>query len=452
MSFHLASHITLNLNLGAVIKPHIHLDDYPHIGEAHAENKDRQPYHLILAENAEDITIEGEGVIDGDGYSFWHKPMRELAKEGVDIDAYCNEHGLPPVYRKKNHPWYREHAKRPSPLLELIGVRGLTIRNITIANSPGWTIHGLNCDNVLIDHLTIANCLFGPNTDGLDLNGCQDVIISNCDLTCGDDAIILKSFDDARPCVRVTVSNCIISSNCAALGLGAECINGIRDVVFSGNVIRQALRAVQIEMWDAGIIENVVISGLTGTTNAPIPLQRAIYVDTQYHGRTDGKLGICRNITMSDINLTTRGRIVLTAPDGACLENITLNNINLRYPSIEDASYTVENYSSQQMSNDNPETRAVNAVVVADNVHGLVLNNLRAMYPGEGSNTQGDPEALTDLNPHNTNPPMLALCLRQCSEVVDNSPFLRPWAADGAEVPERVMQVLGQTLPENFSM
>ena len=48
--------------------------------EAHAENKDRQPYHLILAENAEDITIEGEGVIDGDGYSFWHKPMRELAK------------------------------------------------------------------------------------------------------------------------------------------------------------------------------------------------------------------------------------------------------------------------------------------------------------------------------------------------------------------------------------
>lgn len=330
-------------------------------------------------------------------------------------------------------------------MLELKNVDGLTLRNLTIANSPGWTVHGHDCDNVLIDNLTIANHLFGPNSDGLDLNGCRDVRICNCDLTCGDDAIILKSMNDARTCERITVSNCVIASNCAALGLGAETAHAIRDVVFSGNVVRQALRAVQIEMWEAGLIENVVVSGLTGTTNAPIPLQRALYVDVQHHGRSDGALGTCRNIILSDITLTTRGRIVLTAADGAQLENVTLSNVHLTYPSIEDASVTVPTYSSSQMSNDNPETRALNAVVVADNCHRLVLRNVQATFPGEGSNTSRDPGSNTDINPHNTNPSMHGVVLRRCTDVVLDSPFLK--AFQGGKEKAEVLVLLDSPAP-----
>ena len=312
-------------------------------------NKDRQPYHLIIAEDCTDVTICGDGTIDGNGMAFWHPPMVELAASGVDVDAYCDEHDLPPVYRNANHPWYREKKARVSPMFEAKQVTRLRLRGITFANSPGWTVHCHNCDDLVIDGVTIANNLYGPNTDGLDLNGCQDVRISNCDLTCGDDAIILKSMADARPCERVSVTNCLISTNCAALGLGAEVVHAIRDIAFSNCVIRQALRAFQIEMWYDGIVENVVVSNITGCCHTKIPLQRGIYINVGYNRPDDrekkvnriGPWGTCRNIQFSNIVLHTRGRSLITAPDGARITDVVLRDVHFLYDAIENAAVTV---------------------------------------------------------------------------------------------------------------
>lgn len=430
---HLRSGITLELAHAAVLKAHPNLDDYPATTVQDA-NKDRQPYHLLVAEDCENVAIVGDGTVDGDGFSFWYPPMRELVSQGVDPDAYVDEHGLPDVYRKANHPWWREHKRRVSPMLEFKNVRRLRLRGVTIANSPGWTVHCHDCDDLHIHAITIANHLYGPNTDGLDLNGCRDVRISDCDLTCGDDAIIIKAMPDARSSERIAVSNCVIATNCAALGLGAETTFPIRDVSFTGCVIRQALRAFQIEMWEPGLIENVVVTGLTGTTNTEIPLQRALYIDIQHHGRSDGALGTCRNIQFSNITLTTRGRCLFTAADGAVIEDVVLRDVHLTYPTIENASETVPQYRSSQMSNDAPEARAVNAAVVASNCERLQLHNVITTWPGMGSNTAGDAAANSDLNPHHDDPPMHGAWLRNCRQTVIASPFLVPHrAGDGAE-------------------
>jgi hypothetical protein len=415
----LISGTTLHLARGAVLRCHDVLADYPQ-PERHSDagNKDRQPWHLIGAYDATDIAITGEGVIDGNGFAFWERPMIENFKAGIDVDRYCDEHGLPPVYRNKFHPWYREKKTRISPLLEIDRCRGVRLDGFTIRDSPGWTVHLNTSDDIRIRGVTVRNSLFGPNTDGFDINGCRDVIVADCDLTCGDDAIIIKSMADSRSCERIAVTNCIVASNCAALGLGAECAHAIRDVTFSNCVIRQALRAIQIEMWESGLIENVTFTNITGTTNCPIPLQRAIYLDIQHHGRTDGQLGRMRNVLISNVALTTRGRIVATAADGACIDGLVLRDIHLTYPAIEDASVTVPQYRSGQMSNDCPESRAVNAVLVADNVRRLVVDNIQATWPNDPGNP-ADATADTETNPHHTNPPMHALFLRNCTGVVD---------------------------------
>lgn len=433
----LRSGITLELPFGCTLEAHDDLSDFPQGAlfpqEAFsAGNKDRQPFHLITAHDAENVGLIGDGIIDGRGPAFWHPPMRELAAQGVDINAYCDEHHLPEVYRNPHHPWFREKKQRVSPLVDLVRCTGVTLRNISICNSPGWTVHLHDCDDVRIQSITIRNNLFGPNTDGLDINGCRDVRISDCDLTCGDDAIILKSMSDARTCERIAVSNCILSSNCAALGIGAEIVHAIRDVTFTGCVVRQALRAVQIEMWDAGLVENVVVNGLTGTTDADVPLQRAIYVNIQHHGRQDGQLGTCRNLIFSNIALQTRGRCMLTAADGSCIEDVTLRDVQLTYPTIEDPQKAVAFQRSSQMSNDCPETRDKPAALVCDNVQRLVVDNLRAIWPTQGRGRDGAAAlaaaaaANTAINPFHGNVPMHGLWLRRVHSAVINAPFLEP--------------------------
>jgi hypothetical protein len=433
----LRSGVTLEIPANAVLKASGNIADYPETTLLN-ENHDRQPYHFLVAEDAENISIIGDGVIDGNGMAFWDEPVRELARRGVDLNAYCDERNLPPAYRNANHPWYRPKSARPSPMLEFKRVRHLRLRGITIANSAGWTVHAHDCDDLHIHGITIANCLFGPNTDGLDLNGCRDVRISDCDITCGDDAIILKAMADSRSCERICVSNCIISSNCAALGLGAENHFAIREVCFTGCIIRQALRAFQIEMWDTGTVENVVVSNLTGTLHTQIPLQRAIYVNVGCHRRpNDGTWGICRNLHFSNIRFNTRGRCMFTAPDGACIENVTLRDVHLVFDAIENAAVTVPKYPSVQMSNQCPEARVAAAAVVAQNVHRLQLLNVMTTWPGEGTQPANAESAKQELNPHLDDAPMHGAWLRGCRDARIESPFLRAfrgvqdvWQAD----------------------
>ncbi|MCD8481740.1 MAG: glycosyl hydrolase family 28 protein [Verrucomicrobia bacterium] len=194
------------------------------------EHKDLQPYHLLVLDGLRSVRITGPGCIDGSGPSFW-------AKE------------------PKPSGWYYELDKRPSPMIECIDCEDLVWEGVKIANSPGWTLHFKRCRNVRVEGITIANNLFGPNTDGIDINGCQDVRVSNCVIAAGDDAIVLKTTDDSIPCERVVVTNCVIDTNCRALKLGAhESYLDMRDVCFSNCVVRQsvavfAFTVAMVRLW-----------------------------------------------------------------------------------------------------------------------------------------------------------------------------------------------------------
>ena len=421
----LRSNIELHLEHNATILAHPDLDAYP-VRTVAGHNKDRQPYHLVLADACTNIAITGPGVLDGNGYAFWDEPIRDILARGEEVDF----DKLNPTYRTANNQnWWRERSKRISPLIEIRHCSNIRLEGITIRHSPGWTVHPYCCENMYIHGITILNDLFGPNTDGIDLNGCRDVRISDCDLTCGDDAIILKATSDARSCERIAVSNCILATNCAALGLGAETTHAIRNITFTGCVVRQAIRAIQIQMWEPGLIENVTMSNISGDSVCPLPLQRGIYVDIQHHGRDDGKLGRCRNILFNNISLTTRGRSILTAADGAVLENIVLRDVQMRFPAIEDASQSVPNSFSSQMSNDAPEARVANAGLVVSNAVNLLVDNFHALWPE--NNEEDTFERRSD---YISNPPMHGIWLRNVNDSVIRCPFLKSYRPeDGAD-------------------
>jgi polygalacturonase len=358
-TIHIKSGVFLNLTAGCVLKADTDLSKFPIIetnqSDAH-HNKDRQLYHLLVMDHAEHCGLRGEGEIDGSDMAFWNPPA-----EGK---------------------WfYREKEQRISPLLEISDCRYVTLTGITIRNSPGWTCHFNRCDHVRIDGVTLENNLFGPNTDGFDINGCRYVFVSNCRLHCGDDAIILKAMHDARACEYINVQNCIIETNCGALAIGAETHHDIRNVVFNNCTIINSHRMLAVIMWQQGTVENVVFSNITGRCETVYGVDRPIHLDIQEHLKEDPRLGRMRNIQFHNIVCRTSGRMIMTAQDGARIENVTLRDVHIDYTSLEDSRAQCKNPGSTQMSNGSPESRVQLAVVLADNVDNLVLENVTTHWP-----------------------------------------------------------------------
>jgi hypothetical protein len=193
---------------------------------------------------------------------------------------------------------------------------------------------------------------------------------------------------------------------------------------------------VQIKLWNAGLEENVVIAGMTGANMTDIPLERPLYIDIQHHGRTDGRLGAVRNVQLRGVSAVTRGRCLFTAADGATIEGLIVDGLQLTIPEIEDPQRSVLSSHSVQMSNDSPESRAVRAALILDNVREAQLSDIQIRWPDRDRSDRArslresfdrgrlgeDRRKQEALEP---DPPMHALFLRNCEEVTVVAPTLR---------------------------
>ena len=226
----LKKNIRLYLEPGAVLLGSVRLKDFQEIVpgiRSYTDNYTNKS--LIYAENADNVSIAGNGTIDGRG---WHNNFK----------------GKP----------YKE---RPY-LIRMIGCEHIDIRDITLKDSPMWVQHYLACNDVLIDGITVDSRTANHNNDGIDIDGCQNVRISNCLIDALDDAIVLKSTLD-RKCRNVTITNCILSSHCNAFKLGTESNGGFENIVFSNSVIRNTrLSGIALEIVDGGSMRNISISNI----------------------------------------------------------------------------------------------------------------------------------------------------------------------------------------------
>ncbi len=402
-TLHLCSRLRLELEPGAVLLGSPELGDYPAAGRSGVD-KDRHDHHLLIARGCEHLRIGGGGTIDGNGPAFWEPA------EGP-------------------RSWIRSKPDRVSPLLELSGCRDLAIEDLTIRNSPGWTVHAFCCDLVRIRGVTVDNPMWGPNTDGFDLNGVRDLMMSDCHVTAGDDAIVLKTSRDARSCERVVITNCILKTYCAALKLGTESWHDFRNIVFSNCVVHGSPRAFACYMFDGATIEDVAVSNLACDTACGWALNRPIHLDLRRRDRAAPvgpdapAIGRMRNITVANLAARTDGRIVLTGADGGRIEGVRLSGISLRYPIIEDPAEIGPRADGLQFSRHSPEARGARAAVVADAVDGLRLDGLSIRWPdGFLDADWGD-----DLDTGRWSRPPRTELLRR---MADQPPFHAVWLRD----------------------
>jgi len=165
----LCSNMELHLEPGAVIR---FLNDpaaFP-LQECQYEGRiSHRPKPCLSAFNAENVALTGFGVLDGCGAPWWAAQRARTLANG-----------------------------RPY-LLHFENVTHLRVCGVQLRNSPAWTVHPLNCVDVLIEDVSICNPYNSPNTDGINPESCRDVRILNCRVDVGDDCITLKSGTEETP-------------------------------------------------------------------------------------------------------------------------------------------------------------------------------------------------------------------------------------------------------------
>src|SRR5512139_350970 len=276
----LKSGVHLYLEAGAVLLGSKDVADYPENRPAKRSWTDRLVCRsLIAGEKLKNVAIRGHGTIDGQGAGY-----------GV------------------------KYLVRPY-LIRLVECEDVVIEGVHLRNSAMWLQHYLACKRVTLRGVTVFN-FATRNNDGVDIDGCRDVCISDCIFHCDDDGITLKSTME-RPCENVVVTNCVVSTHCNAIKMGTESHGGFKNITISNCAVYPARTpgfahkepegqsGIALMSVDGGHIDGVTISNIS-IQGMACP----IFMRLGNRGRifTDGvpkpDVGTLRNVKISNVVAT----------------------------------------------------------------------------------------------------------------------------------------------------
>lgn len=189
----------------------------------------------LNADGEHDISITGEGIIDGNGEAW--RPVKRMKVGDWEWNKLVKTGG---TLSDDGSIWYPATAdaekgqKRPR-LLRLVNCRRVMLTGVTFQNSPSFHVNMFKCEDILLDRLTVRCPWNAQNGDGIDLSSCRRALIVNCIVDCGDDAICLKSgVGDAGRARGITsdivVDNCRVYHGHGGFVIGSDEAGGMRNI------------------------------------------------------------------------------------------------------------------------------------------------------------------------------------------------------------------------------
>ena len=268
---------------------------------------------LIHTEKAENVAIEGEGVIDGRGGFFG--------------------------------PGFRPH------LVNFRDCRNVRVEGVTLRCGGSWTLNPLRCDGVMIRNVRIWSHVNHCN-DGMDISS-RNVLVENCDVDADDDALVFKTPSPEVVVENVRVCNCRFASSCNAIKFGTESHGLIRNVEIRDCTLvppsaqgrfdwrvntpgvtdyLTGLAGIAVENVDGETLEDITISGIRmDGYQTPI----LVRLGRRRESRT-GRPACLKNMLIENVKATgvARSRIAcsITGVPGLRPQGITLRNVSLLFP------------------------------------------------------------------------------------------------------------------------
>lgn len=325
----LKSNVHIEIMAGAIIYAIDDINSYPVI-DGLWEGIPRKVYaSLFTGHNLINISITGRGVIDGQGQKWWElewitRDMRK--KAGIVEREPENPSGSP--------------LKYPRPrIINLYNCKNILIRDVTILNSPSWTVHPVYCENITIDNISIIQPYESPNTDGINPESCKNVRISNCFVDCGDDCVTIKSgYNEIGrkiniPCENIVITNCTFAHGRSAVGIGSETSGGVKNVLISNCVFQNTYRGLRIKTGRGrgNTVENIRATNII-MDNVGIGISIDMYYDNKDESNktVDETTPFFKNIRyshISGINIKKAGEI-FGLPE-APVEGLTFDDVIL---------------------------------------------------------------------------------------------------------------------------
>jgi polygalacturonase len=305
-SIRLKSHVALYLSQGATIlaadsplpnattgynggtydaaEPNTAWDAYQDYGHNHWHNS------LIWGEGINDISITGPGLIFGKGLSFGAGPGRPANALRPPLTA------APPAVRPPRGNYTMFQAEQPgvgNKAIALKNCRNVLFRDFSILKGGHFGLLLTGVDNLTIDNLTIDT-----DRDGMDIDCCRNVRVSNCFVNSPwDDAICPKSsyaLGYNRATENLTITNCYVAGSYelgtmldgtykkfapdvprlarnGRIKCGTESNGGFKNITIS-NCVFDGCMGLALESEDGALCEDIAISNITMRDVVSAPL------------------------------------------------------------------------------------------------------------------------------------------------------------------------------------
>jgi len=347
-SIHLKSNVALQLESGATIiaadpaadggGEHDHpepnqWDMFQDFGHSHFHNS------LMWGEGIENVAIVGTGRIWGRGLSKGYGPGPDAHTPGVGNKA-----------------------------ISLKNCHNVLMRDFSILHGGHFGILATGVDNLTIDNLKIDT-----NRDGMDVDACRNVRISNCYVNSPwDDGICLKadySLGSAKQCEYVTITNCYVSGcwqegtlldgtykkfapgervgHTGRIKFGTESNGGFRNITIS-NCVFEGCQGLALETVDGAILEDITVTNISmrDIVSAPIFLR----LGARMRGPDNTPVGTLKRVIISNIvcsNCAPNLGSIISGIPGHLIEDVKISNIQVLHQgggSKEDAAYQPPEY------------------------------------------------------------------------------------------------------------
>jgi len=311
----LKSSVTLDVESGATILGSTTTSDYTVLS---GETVATSTLALINSDGVSNITIDGGGIINGQGSGWWSSG--------------------------------KAASSRPR-LIEIAKGNGINVSNITLENAGAMHLFLKDTNNVTVNHVTISSPSSSPNTDGIDPAGDQNVLIENSSISDGDDNIAIKAEDAGTPSSNITITNCTFGSG-HGVSIGNDLAGGVNTVTVENSTFSGTTNGIRIKSTrtTGGNITGITYQNLTmkNVTNpiwfsgyypkipSPDAAQPITSTTPNYHNITVSNLVATGASDVGDIvgvtelpftNITLSG-VKITAKTGLVVRNATITANN----------------------------------------------------------------------------------------------------------------------------
>ena len=343
--------VNLEIQKDGVLKGSTDINDYPKSITRIEGHFESWPAALLNGDKVDHLRITGPGTLDGSGEPFWKE-----------------------FYSKRDIDSKTTNLSVPRPRLTFIqNSTDVIIIGINYKNSGFWNLHLYRCN-----HVTVQNCSFNapdgpkpdhaPSSDGIDVDCGQDITISKCFFSVGDDCIALKGTkgpfalqDTSSPAVeRIHILDCVFEAGGGIVTCGSEAtivrdVNVERCITRKPTVLRLKLRPDTPQQY-----ENISLKDITMENGGVIfnisPWSQ--YFDLK--GQAPPKSSV-RNISISNVHGTGNSSLgkIVGNPD------TDFGNIILKDVDVQLKTATLELGNIKTLVFENVKVNGVAATVAA---------------------------------------------------------------------------------------